>query len=89
MTAREGGFALIAVLLVLAMPGVVGAEFAYSMRLEATSVRAYKDGVIGTHLAEAAFIRPHPQAIVFLLRDQGAAEATARITNDTHHRRCV
>jgi general secretion pathway protein K len=54
VTPREGGFALIAVLLVLAMLGVVGAEFAYSMRLEATSVRAYKDGIIGTHLAEAA-----------------------------------
>jgi general secretion pathway protein K len=52
--ARERGFALIAVLLVLAMLGVVGAEFAYSMRLEATSVRAYKEGIIGTHLAEAA-----------------------------------
>lgn len=54
MSPRERGFALIAVLLVLALLGVVGAEFAYSMRLEATSVRAYKDGIIGTHLAEAA-----------------------------------
>lgn len=48
------GFALIAVLLVLAIVGVVGAEFAYSMRLEATSVRAYKDALIAAHLAEAA-----------------------------------
>jgi type II secretory pathway component PulK len=47
------GFALIAVLLVLAMIGVLGAEFAYSMRLEATSVRAYKDTLSGAHLAEA------------------------------------
>ncbi len=54
MKGREGGFALIAVLLVLALLGVVGAEFAYSMRLEASSVRAYKDHVIATHLAEAA-----------------------------------
>ena len=51
---REGGFALIAVLLVMAMVGVIGAEFAYSMRLEATSVRAYKDSLVGAHLAEAA-----------------------------------
>jgi general secretion pathway protein K len=51
---REGGFALIAVLLVMAMVGVIGAEFAYSMRLEATSVRAYKDTIVGAHLAEAA-----------------------------------
>jgi general secretion pathway protein K len=53
MRTEERGFALIAVLLVLALLGVVGAEFAYSMRLEATSVRAYKDHVVGAHLAEA------------------------------------
>lgn len=47
------GFALIAVLLVLAIVGVIGAEFAYSMRLEATSVRAYKDLLTAAHLAEA------------------------------------
>ncbi|MBI2161880.1 MAG: general secretion pathway protein GspK [Candidatus Rokubacteria bacterium] len=54
MSRDERGFALIVVLLVLAVVGVVGAEFAYSMRLEAAAVRAYKDGIIGTHLAEAA-----------------------------------
>jgi general secretion pathway protein K len=48
------GFALIAVLLVLAVVGVIGAEFAYSMRLEATSVRTYKETLIASHLAEAA-----------------------------------
>ena len=48
------GFALIAVLLVLGVLGVVGAEFAFSMRLEASAVRAYKDRIIGAHLAEAA-----------------------------------
>jgi general secretion pathway protein K len=48
------GFALIAVLLVLAIMGVIGAEFAYSMRLEATSVRSFKDTLNGGHLAEAA-----------------------------------
>jgi general secretion pathway protein K len=32
---------------------VLGAEFAYSMRLEATSVRAYKDTLTAAHLAEA------------------------------------
>ena len=50
----ERGFALLAVLLVLAMLGALGAEFAYAMRLEASAVRAYKDGIIGGHLAEAA-----------------------------------
>lgn len=54
MSRDERGFALIVVLLVLAVVGVVGAEFAYSMRLEAAAVRAYKDGIIGAHLAEAA-----------------------------------
>lgn len=56
MSARPGerGFALLAVLLVLAMLGVLGAEFAYSMRLEATAVRSYKDGITAGHLAEAA-----------------------------------
>jgi general secretion pathway protein K len=50
----QKGFALLAVLLVLAMLGVLGAEFAYSMRLEASAVRTYKDGIAAGHLAEAA-----------------------------------
>jgi len=49
----ERGFALLAVMLVLALLGVVGAEFALSMRLEASMVRAYKESVLATHLAEA------------------------------------
>jgi type II secretory pathway component PulK len=52
--ADERGFALVAVLLVLALLGVIGAEFAFSMRLEATMVRSYEDGVVAAHLAEAA-----------------------------------
>jgi general secretion pathway protein K len=54
MRADARGFALIAVLLVLALLGIVGAEFAYSMRLEGSAVRTYRDNLIGTHLAEAA-----------------------------------
>jgi type II secretory pathway component PulK len=50
----EQGFALLLVLLVLALVAVVSAEFAYSMRLEAAAVRAYKNGIIGNHLAETA-----------------------------------
>ena len=50
----ERGVALIVVLLVMALVGVVGAEFAYSMRLEASAVRAYKDQIRASHLAEAA-----------------------------------
>jgi general secretion pathway protein K len=50
----DRGFALVAVLLVLGLLGVIGAEFAYSMRLEASAVRAWKDGILATHLAEAA-----------------------------------
>jgi general secretion pathway protein K len=49
----ERGFALTAVLLVLALLGVVAAEFVFSMRLEAGAVRAYKESVTATHLAEA------------------------------------
>jgi general secretion pathway protein K len=50
----ERGFALVAVLLVLAVLGIVGAEFSFSMRLEASAVRAYRDSIVGMHLAEAA-----------------------------------
>lgn len=52
--ADQRGFALVAVLLVMALLGVVGAEFAYSMRLEASAARAFRDGITGAHLAEAA-----------------------------------
>ena len=44
---------MIAVLLVLAFVAVIGAEFAYSMRLEASAARIYKETLIATHLAEA------------------------------------
>jgi general secretion pathway protein K len=49
----QRGFALVAVLLVLAFVGIIGAEFAYSMRLEATAARMYKETLISNHLAEA------------------------------------
>lgn len=65
--ASQRGFALVAVLLVLALLGVVGAEFAYSMRLEASAVRAWKEGVAGMHLAEAGI----HQAVRELVRDWG------------------
>lgn len=54
MRQDQRGFALLAVLLVLALLGVLGAEFAYSMRLEASAARTWRDGVIAAHLAEAA-----------------------------------
>lgn len=63
----EKGFALIAVLLVLAMLGVIGAEFALSMRLEASAVRSMRDGIAATHLAEAAV----EQAIREIAADTG------------------
>lgn len=49
----QRGFALLAVMLVLALLGVVAAELAFSMRLEASMVRSYKEGIQATHLAEA------------------------------------
>ncbi len=53
MRRDERGFALIAVLLVLALLGIVGAEFAYSMRLEASAMRSWRDSLAAAHLAEA------------------------------------
>ena len=50
----ERGFVLLAVLLVLTLLAVVVTEVAFSARLEASMVRAYRDGVLARHLAEAA-----------------------------------
>jgi general secretion pathway protein K len=50
----ERGFVLLAVLLVLTLLAVVVTEMAFSARLEASMVRAYRDGVQARHLAEAA-----------------------------------
>lgn len=49
----ERGVALIVVILVLALLALVVTEFAYSARLEASMVRAYRDTVLARHLAEA------------------------------------
>jgi general secretion pathway protein K len=49
----QRGFALLAVILVLALLSVVVTEFAFSMRLEASMVRAYRDAMLGRNLAEA------------------------------------
>jgi general secretion pathway protein K len=54
MRTNERGFALVAVLLVLALLGIVGAEFAYSMRLEASAMQSWRDNLAAAHLAEAA-----------------------------------
>lgn len=51
---NERGFALLAVMLVLALLGVVVTEFAFSMRLEASMVRSYKERLLAGYLAEAA-----------------------------------
>jgi general secretion pathway protein K len=53
VTNGERGFALVAVLLVLGLLGIIGAEFAYSMRLEASAMRAWRDNINAAHLAEA------------------------------------
>jgi general secretion pathway protein K len=49
----ERGFALVAVMLVLGLLGIIAAEFAYSMRLEAEAMRAWRDQMRAAHLAEA------------------------------------
>lgn len=51
---NDRGFALLAVTLVLALLAIIVGEFAFSMRLEATMVRSYREEVLGRHLAEAA-----------------------------------
>jgi general secretion pathway protein K len=70
MTARQlagdqRGFALLAVILVLTLMSVVVTEFAFSMRLEAAMVRAYRDAILGKNLAEAGI----QQAIREILSD--------------------
>ena len=49
---NECGFALLVVMLVLALLGVVVTELAVSMRLEASSVRSYKDGVLADEVTD-------------------------------------
>jgi Tfp pilus assembly protein PilX len=66
----QRGVALIIVLLVLALLAVVVTESAYSARLEASMVAAYRDGVVARHLAEAGV----HQAIREIL---GQAQVTA------------
>lgn len=51
---RERGFALLAVMLVLTLLSVVVLELIFSMRLEASTSRAFKDGLLAEHLVEAA-----------------------------------
>lgn len=65
LVGEERGFALLAVILVLALLSVVVTEFAFSMRLEASMVRAYRDAVLGRNLAEAGI----QQAIREILSD--------------------
>src|SRR5207247_2605118 len=65
LASEQSGFALLAVILVLALLAVVVTEFAFSMRLEASMVRAYRDGVLGRNLAEAGV----QQAIREILTD--------------------
>ena len=57
----ERGFALIAVLLVLALLAVVVTEFAFSARLEASMVRAYRDGVRGPAPGRGRRAAGHPR----------------------------
>ena len=50
---RDGGFVLISVLVAMALLALVVTEFVFSMRLEASMARAYRDSVLSEHLAEA------------------------------------
>ena len=50
---RERGFVLISVLLAMALLALVVTEFVFSMRLEASMARSYRDSILAEHLAEA------------------------------------
>lgn len=62
---QQRGFALLAVMLVVALLGVIVGEFAFAMRLEATMVKSYREEIVGRHLVEAAV----QQAIREILTD--------------------
>jgi general secretion pathway protein K len=49
----ERGFVLISVMLALTLLGLVVTEFVFSMRLEASMVRSYRDSLLAAHLAES------------------------------------
>jgi general secretion pathway protein K len=51
---RERGFALLGVLLVVALLTVVVLELTVAMRLEASAGRSFRDEMVASHLAEAA-----------------------------------
>jgi general secretion pathway protein K len=86
----EGGFALLAVILVLGLLAVVITEFALSMRLEASMVHSYQATAMATHLAEAgvqqAIVEISGQAEIAALDEDGtmafyrtgSAQATLR-----------
>ncbi len=65
----ERGFVLISVMLALALLVLVVTEFVFSMRLEASMARSYRDSVLAEHLAEAGVqqaireILSHPQIV--------------------------
>jgi general secretion pathway protein K len=63
----QHGFALVAVMFVLALLAVVVTELAFSMRLETAMVRTYRDTILARHLAEAGI----QQGIRELLADAG------------------
>ena len=48
----ERGFVLISVLLAMTLLAIVATEFVFSMRLEASMVRSYRNSVLAAHLAE-------------------------------------
>jgi general secretion pathway protein K len=49
----ERGFVLISVMLALTLLGLVVTEFVFSMRLEASMARSYRDSLLAAHLAES------------------------------------
>ena len=76
----ERGFVLISVMLALTLLAVVATEFAFSMRLEASMVRSYRDSVLAAHLAEGGV----QQAIREVLSGAQLAALDERVDEQRH-----
>jgi type II secretory pathway component PulK len=72
--AGEGGFALVAVLVVLALLLTVAGEFAQAMRVEGLTTIGFRNAVTARYLAEAAYQR----AVAEILPEALAHELDAR-----------
>ena len=74
----ERGFALLGVMLVVALLTVVVLELAVAMRLEASAGRSFREELLASHLAEAA-VQQALREVVSQAPIQAVDEAGARL----------